>query len=257
MYDLRQLGPKLALAVRALPATGFAEAPVAEAPKWPHTHDAASWSREFARFASFRYGLPLPRYTIAFEPMDGHAGRVIDAGHECQIIIDSRYVTDIEILGHVIAHEVAHLVLNRVGLRAGDEWDNELLTDTLAVLAGFGPLMLAGKQRSRSNATLSTRSTTTTRIGYLAESDIAWLMAVRSRLGSDAPWPRRSINRRRHQSTTCPVCQTKLRLPDVVATIDIRCPSCTVRQRLCLRGGSLIAVALQELSRRVRSVAAI
>lgn len=256
MYDHRHIGAKVPLAVKALPPSAFDQPEVLEAPRWPHTSNALSWSKEFAQFASFRYGLPLPRFSIAFAPLAGHAGHVVDQLHHCNITIDSQFQTDTVVLAHVLAHELAHLLLNRAGIRLAEDEANELLTDSVAVLAGFGPIMIAGKERSKTHWHLSgvtiSKTVSTTRVGYLAEAEIAWLMNVRRHLGTGFPWPRRSVNRRRRESCTCPVCGTKLLLPDLDATIDLRCPECTLRQRILLRSGSLIRVAFRRFWQKIR-----
>ena len=255
MYDDRGIGAKVPLALKALSPSALGQETLAAAPKFPNTTDAASWSREFAQFASFRYGLPLPRYRITFASMDDHAGQVFDRLHECEIVIDQQYAGDIEVLGHVIAHELAHLTLNRAGVALDDHEANEQLTDSVAVLAGFGPILAAGKQRSKTHSSGSRRMRETTRIGYLAEAEIAWLMEVRGHIGGGSFWRRISIDRSRQEFCECPVCTTRLRLPDVEATIDIVCRECRVRQRVVLRRGSLLVVVVRAFWRQVRRAA--
>lgn len=232
----------LPAAVRALPRAIICQPALLEAPKWPHTTDASSWSREFARFASMRYGLPLPLLSVEFHPLDaGRAGEVEDRGDSCVIVIDPRFQWDIEVLGHVLAHEVAHLLLHRMGVSLEAESDDERLTDAVAVLAGFGPLMLAGKGRSKETGVAGGVQTHTTAIGYLTAKEIRWLMRVREHIADSRPWLRRSVNRRRRHTIECPVCATQSRLPNLEATIDLTCPACLVRQRIRLRDGSFLA----------------
>jgi hypothetical protein len=45
-------------------------------------------------------------------------------------------------LGHILAHEVTHCVLDWRGVRAASDVENEMLTDLAAVWIGFGKLML-------------------------------------------------------------------------------------------------------------------
>ncbi len=253
-----RVGPLVPIALKALPPALLAQPNLLETPAWSHTTTPLSWCYEFARFASYRYGLPLPRFEIAFRPLEGHAGDVADRGRTFVITIDEEFSDDRGILGHIVAHELSHLVINRARVNQELPATNELLTDLVAVLAGFGPVMVAGKERSTSWQTGDGERVRTVRVGYLSESELHWLMRVRHHITDQEPWLRPSLDRRRADKTPCVVCHTLLRLPDLRATIALRCPMCRVRQLVRLRHGSVVQDALFRLWRwlKLRNVAA-
>lgn len=253
MHERGSVGGLVPLAVKALPHELLARPSVLAAPTWPHTTTTLAWCYEFTRFASFRYGLPLPTYSIVFAQLNGHAGQVSDRENTFLITLDERFESDTEVLAHILAHELAHLLLNRTGIRAEPLESHERLTDAVAVLAGFGPVMLTGKERSRFTTSPSGYSVHTTRVGYLSQDELGWLIEIRHYLGARYTWPRKSIDRRRHETCACAVCSTRLRLPDLRATIDLQCPACLLKQRVLLQDGSPLEDALRRLWRWIRS----
>ena len=79
---------------------------------------------------SLRSGLPVP-------------GRVeLGSGDDFLVEIDRNFAGRPRVLSAILAHEVAHIFLHRHRLRQPETLADEILTDTAAVLYGFGALML-------------------------------------------------------------------------------------------------------------------
>lgn len=238
------------LALRALPPALIERPPVTKTPEWLQISDPVEWSTKFTRFAAKRYGLSLSYFKIKFEELDGgRAGEIRDHGSEFVIFVEPLYKQDAAALSHILAHEMAHVVLNRARMALEPERSNELLTDAVAVLAGFGELFLGRKFHVE---VFGFKPVPLITLGYLSQAEIRWLNRVRHRLGAGAPWPRRRVNRVEQDRMTCAVCQTMLALPSIEATIDLVCPHCTLRQRAGLEMGSWLTVRLRRLLARVR-----
>ena len=181
------------LALQALPPGIVALPPIRRTPEWVRVSDPVAWSERFTTFAAKRYGLTLSYFKVKFEELDGAAvGEVRDYGSEFLIRVEPLFKDDAAALSHILAHEVAHVVLNRAGIGLEPERSNELLTDTVAVLAGFGELFLGKKLPVKVHG-FGTMPIAT--IGYLNQAEIRWLNRARYRLGEGAPWPRRRIDR--------------------------------------------------------------
>jgi len=237
-------------AVRALPPGLIGRPPIKRTPEWVRVTDSVEWSTKFTRFAAKRYGLPLSYFKIKFEELDGgRVGEVQDYGSEFLIRLDPLVRDDAVALSHVLAHELAHVVLNRAEIALEPELSNELLTDTVAVLAGFGDLFLGGKLRVSFLGPVSIALAT---IGYLNQAEIRWLNTVRHRLGIGSPWPRGRLNRLKRDQIACAICGTVLAVPAVEATIDVICPRCTLKQRVSLETGSWLTVRYKRLLARGR-----
>ena len=82
----------------------------------------------------------------------------------------------------VLGHEVAHIALKSRGVSLDDRAKNELLTETAAVLAGFGPLMHEAAYAERWEARLGGDDVTVVSQGYLHQRTIELLMDRRREL---------------------------------------------------------------------------
>lgn len=82
----------------------------------------------------------------------------------------------------MLGHEVAHIALKSRGVWLDDRAKNELLTETAAVLAGFGPLMREAAYAERWEARVAGDDVTVTSQGYLHQRTIDLLMDRRREL---------------------------------------------------------------------------
>ena len=87
----------------------------------------------------------------------------------------------------VVAHEVSHVALKSRGVRLADSTRNELLTETAAVLAGFGPLMRDAAYEEHWRTKVGGRAMMSIRQqGYLHQRTIEYLMGRRRELQKSA-----------------------------------------------------------------------
>lgn len=133
--------------------------------------------------------LPDARMVVAFRPMRDAATVELAAGPEYFVEVDDRFRVHRRDLAAALAHEAAHVLLHRLGLRFPTTADDEVLTDTAAVLLGAGWLLLDAYRED---------ALTHQKLGYLTPEEFGYVLARRARLfgedpspGSPAPGPTR------------------------------------------------------------------
>lgn len=241
------------LAVGALGRQRVAERPVLALPE-PDAHEKPSfwnWSRKIraechvryairlARLIAERYGLVLEYGDFRFVYLRDAAGRVTVRGRAYFIEINVRYRGDPEAVASIMAHEFAHVFLAMRGIRLAPDWRNEELTDTTAILAGFGPIMKRTCQRTSFNFYVVAFSFKTTYLGYLRRPAVAWLTDLQQCIALGQFVRVRSlIDPAERGYILCAGCMSKLRLPQRTACILLTCPVRCLKQELRLRLGS-------------------
>jgi len=210
--------------------------PLTRVPRWQHDSNTEEWTRAFLRLATARFGLlSPPRIAFRYTPLVGHAGRIREQARTWYVDIDQTYRRSLGAIAIILAHEMAHLVLHHRRVRLEPEQRNEELTDAVAALAGFGPLMVKWSEDVTEGVEGATRVTVTRRIGYLSTDDIRVLTRLHNHISTGRSWhARRRVDPDLTPTFVCPGCGTTLRLPRVVATIDLKCRRCGLSQRLSL-----------------------
>jgi hypothetical protein len=220
--------------------------------------------KHVARVVGDRFGLSMAATAVRFSTdLKGqHAGRVQLRGGIYYIDIAKQYDGDPISLFAITAHEVAHVALGSRGIRMVDTQQNEELTDAATVLAGFGPLMLLACYSERRWVTPeSAFASSVHRLGYLNPVAMAYLAIVHSELAGGslinlpsvaAGWLREArrvrkiflrqrakpVVRREIGALDCLNCGTRLRLPDVLGRLRLRCPLCTTDNPVELRSNA-------------------
>lgn len=122
--------------------------------------------------------LPDARMVVAFRDMR-HAGSVeLGAGPEYFVEVNSRFKEHRRDIGAVLAHEVMHVYLHRLGLWAAGRRENEILTDTAAAYLGSGWLEL---DAFREDALSSQK------LGWLTPEEFGYVLAKRALLFGEDP----------------------------------------------------------------------
>lgn len=146
-------------------------------------------AQRVARAIVRHYRLPEARMVVGFRDMV-HAGSVeLAAGPEYFVELHSRFRTDRRDIGAVLAHEVMHVYLHRLGLSFPGMRDNEILTDTAAAYLGAGWLLL-DSYREEPAARGERVTMTATKLGYLTPEEFGYVLAKRAATFGDdiEPW---------------------------------------------------------------------
>ena len=212
----------------------------------PDTPDAA-------RLIRSRYSLPSDiEIRTAFEPLHGPPGYIQRLGYNAYVVrIDTRFAYDKVAQHAILAHEIAHVWVDR---NLGGEPD-ERNVDVAAVLCGCGSLILAG-MRQLATFDGSTTTVSSRRLGYLTIIEFAYALAVYQRLTglkekmllsvlpavSKRAYRMAKRNLRNHPRcimvsrnaivAECNVCLQKFRLPRLNGkVIQAECPVCKAQFR--------------------------
>ncbi|MEU6315516.1 hypothetical protein [Streptomyces sp. NPDC047014] len=124
--------------------------------------------------------LPDARMAVAFRPMEQAATVELAAGPEYFVEVSDRFRTHRRDLGAALAHEVAHVLLHRLGLEFPDTTDHEILTDTTAAYLGAGWLLLDAYRED---------ALTHQKFGYLTPEEFGYVLARRAALFGEDPSP--------------------------------------------------------------------
>jgi hypothetical protein len=160
-----------------------------ESVEFPADDDLYLGAQRVAKVIVRHYRLPDARMVVSFRDMV-HAGSVeLAAGPEYFVELHSRFRTDRRDVGAVLAHEVMHVYLHRLGLGFPGVRENEILTDTAAAYLGAGWLLLDSYRQEP--AAVGERVTmTATKLGYLTPEEFGYVLAKRAVVFGDdiEPW---------------------------------------------------------------------
>lgn len=195
------------------------------------------YAMSLGRFVAQRYGIEIEHGEIQFVDLpDTIPGRIATNGHYYKMEIDKRKAISPGAVASVLAHEFAHMFLEKRAIRFSNTLENEQLTDATAVFAGFGPLMAINAERTKTRYYGVVAVATTERLGYLVRAEIDWLCCLRRRICNRDPFRVRSvIDPVDREFLSCPACRSKLRLPKLNAQILLKCPICSVAQLVQLQ----------------------
>lgn len=198
---------------------------------------------EFAKFVIFyaakAYRLEMPRLFVKFSKLKDHAGHVFMRDGNYYVEIDQSYHWKNLSICSIVAHEIAHVVLGQKNVTLQPTIRNEELTDTVAILAGFGKCMIAAclqRQTSVPHLFLGVVSTRVHRLGYLSRSELSFVSKMKYRIAREKIITRWSqIDSQNMLSIPCYACNTKLRAPPKTGLFILRCPICHMKQKVTLK----------------------
>jgi len=149
----------------------------------PRNSDGLVVARHLANKITRHLRLPEGCIHIRFQEMDNPG--YVELGSNCpyQVTLNSKYRNDKHRIAAILAHEITHVFLHRRGIRFGDEFENEILTDTTSTYLGVGWLTLNAIRVTMDQYTsgdASYRHTKTEWPGYLTLGEFGYVLAKRS-----------------------------------------------------------------------------
>lgn len=192
-------------------------------------------------FATARtYHLVVPTLFVKFSKLESHeAGHISAREGKWYIEIDEAHCWDDQSLSAIAAHEIAHIVLALRGISLQPVVRNEELTDTVAVLGGFGPHMCIACDQHRIGILplfVGVVSVEHRRIGYLDRPELEFILQIKACIASGQPLKRlASIYLRKNLYIPCYGCATHLRGNSKEGRFIVRCPVCELRQEVTLK----------------------
>lgn len=147
--------------------------------------DRLSYLKEVVRLAARRYHVRLDgRVHVRFAalPVGEEAGSIKEEQGVFKIDVLDRFREDDWALTVIAVHEMAHYALAKAGIRLTDLDEYENLTDALAVLAGFGPLMLQVYHQEFSARHRNSIAYSVSTLGYLHPTAVAYLTLLQNEI---------------------------------------------------------------------------
>lgn len=180
------------------------------------------------------YRFDMPRLKVAYSWLEGGiAARVSMRADIWYIEVDDKYCVDDIRQMVIVAHEMAHVVLDKKRVRLKPTLRNEELTDTVAVLAGFGNVfekVCSTKEQFESDCGTKT-ITQTQSMGYLKRADIQYLLSIKKKLlGHTAVKRWAAIKADGSEDLRCLVCDALIRVPNRKGVFNVLCSVCGGRQ---------------------------
>jgi hypothetical protein len=144
-------------------------------------------AQRLARSIADVYRLQVRTIVVSFQADLPVAGRV-ELGPTADFFVElrSELKSQPRKIAAVLAHEVAHIFLHRRRLEFTEVLDNEVLTDTTALVYGFGALLLDTYQVTETSTPISGGERITRheeKLGYLSPEEYGWLLHKRGQLG--------------------------------------------------------------------------
>jgi hypothetical protein len=134
--------------------------------------------RRIVRVMVAHLGLPEAPVAVRFRRMREAAWVELAEGPGYTVELHERFAGQRRDIGAVLAHEVTHVFLHRVGLSFPGRDENEILTDTVATYLGAGWLLL---DAFRQDAVSSQR------LGYLSPEEYGYVLAKRALVFGEDP----------------------------------------------------------------------
>ena len=82
----------------------------------------------------------------------------------------------------IMAHEIAHIFLDRLNLRFANTHENEILTDTTSIYLGFGAFFLNASWDEVTAVSPNQTKTTKHRIGYISATEAGYVLSRRDKV---------------------------------------------------------------------------
>ena len=140
-------------------------------------------TQQLAKRIAAHYRLPFTTVIVSFSSSLRPPGRVeLSQSNEFFVELQYQYKGDPIAIAAILAHEIAHILLHRCGVRFQDELENEVLTDTVAVYVGFGPTILNAATEKKNYLPGNTVETKTHHFGYLTVDEFGYIQAKRDDL---------------------------------------------------------------------------
>ena len=136
-------------------------------------------TQKLASDIASHYRLPITTVIVNYSSTLSSPGRVeLGRGNEFFVELHANYRSKLNAVAGILAHEIAHIFLHRLGASWEDQKTNEILTDTTAVYLGFGVTIMNATIYLTKNAGKSTEITREY-FGYLSPDEFGYLLARR------------------------------------------------------------------------------
>jgi hypothetical protein len=175
--NIDTVNASLNLLFRSLGTDKVAEFRQEYLPTWKdigYKEDPIIYAQRISKDFLSHYGVIVTRAIVAFRS-DLEVPGVVELSNQNDLFVevDSIYQGERDAILAILAHEMTHIFLHKVGLNSKNEQQNEILTDVTAMFLGFGLLLL------NSNGIIVWKVGKQMHFGYLSLDEQGYLLAKR------------------------------------------------------------------------------
>lgn len=171
-------------------------------------------AQHFARRIAEHYRLSIGTVVVSLKDMPDKAAHVeLSASSDFFVEVNCQAVLSSDDLLAVLAHEITHIYLYRVGLLLHDTMQDEILTDTAATYLGLGTLILNAYSEQKRKIDQNTTEFSTKWFGYLTPVEFGYILAKRAKKFNDDPVPHLNRDAREAFYVGLGVLEAEYRLP--------------------------------------------
>lgn len=237
-------------------------------PQFPNIHEQHLLVQSAARRIADHFKLSHTTFIVEIDSSLQSAAQIeVTPSNEIFVKYKPGDFLDTVELVPVMAHEIAHIFLDRAGLSFTDTFQNEVLTDVAICCLGFGHSYLSAQRSFSYKVDRSRSENRTNTFGYITPDEIGFVLSVRqcitgeniknqitSEYGRESfergyriftkrlnskPFVQSKLSRFFHSTTNnpnktvmefkCPICSQNMRVPLLRKKIIVTCPNCSTR----------------------------
>ena len=157
---------------------------------YPTQSDESIFIQKIAKKVAAHYRLDNTTFIVGFNSsLD--AAAIVEIRNSDQIFIEYNHSGRINMvdLWPTLAHEIAHIYLNRLGIEYKETIQNEILTDTATIILGFGHCYLSAQRKEVTEFSNSGTSYTTKSLGYLSPEEMGYILSIRDHIRGENTFP--------------------------------------------------------------------
>lgn len=156
----------------------------------PFWKDSIIQVQHFARRIAEHYRMAIGTVVVSLNhTLDKAAHVELSRSPDFFIEVNLQAVQHPDDILAVLAHEITHIYLYRLGLSSHDIMEDEILTDTTATYLGLGVLILNGYSEEKRKIDQNTTEMSTKCFGYLTPVEFGYILAKRAKRFKDDPEP--------------------------------------------------------------------
>jgi hypothetical protein len=216
---------------------------------------ATEFAKDLVRASAAQYGVPLPRLHLRFADSLQGAGQIMRKHDGWYMDLSTKFVEDHDALIAIVGHEFAHVALELARVRFDDLRRNEELTDTTAVLAGYGAVMRRSSIKTVTEGSMFGSRQVLRTLGYLTRDEIGFVWRIRSAIFSQQPILRLApIYTGQSSPVPCPGCASPIETDvNLRGLCTLGCRICGLPQRVFAKPGVAPLSTAEELAQRTLS----
>jgi hypothetical protein len=157
---------------------------------YPSLSEEPIFIQKIAKKVAAHYKLSNTTFIVGFNSAL-KAAATVEIRNSDQIFIEYNHDGRLNMvdLWPTLAHEIAHIYLNRLGIEYSDTLRNEVLTDTATIILGFGHCYLSAQRKEAVGFYSSGTKYMKKTLGYLSPEEMGYILSIRDHIREENSFP--------------------------------------------------------------------